>query len=136
MFQRFVPFAACALIATMPHAVQAFRSFSGLEVNPVNTAVFEVVGDPGTHGREYWCAAANYSVQELNAGWDAVIFIARKRGVSETTGRKSAVQFTLDADAAGITPAKPTISINWFRPGDHINIQQANSYCQDLREFN
>lgn len=136
MFRRFLPIAACAMVASTPHAVQAFRSFGGLEVNPVTSHVFEVVGEPGTHGREYWCAASNYALRELNADWDAVIFIARKRGVSVTTGRKSAVQFTLDPEAAGVTPARPTISINWFRVGDHIGMHQADSYCQDLREFN
>jgi hypothetical protein len=46
-----------------------------------------------------------------------------------TTNRRSAVQFTLDPDAAGITAIAPSISLNALKPGDNMSVQQGDSYC-------
>jgi hypothetical protein len=112
-----------------PDAAQAFNGRRGTRVAPVNDAVFEVVARNSGSGPEYWCGAADYSRRVLGAGWSTTIYIARGRGHSETTGRRSAVQFTLNPSAAGITPASQSLSLNSLKVGDHMSVQQGNTYC-------
>ncbi len=54
---------------------------------------------------------------------------SRGRGPSETTGRKTAVQFTLDPAAAGITATSPNVLLNALKTGDNMSVQSANLYC-------
>lgn len=123
-----------ALIATfafaLPGAGDAFTSKLGARVNPVNAAVFEVVPRSSGTGQVFWCSAADYAQRELGASWQARVYVVRGRAQSETTGRRSSVQFTLDPKAAGITPASSSISLNTFVVGDSMSVQQAHSYCQ------
>lgn len=124
---------ALALLATLsmlaPDAAFAFSGKRGTRVAPVNKVVFEVVARSSGSGPEYWCGAADYARRALGAEWKATIYIARGRGPSVTTGRRSAVQFTLDPAAAGITPIPPSISLNSLKVGDNMTVQQGNSYC-------
>ena len=126
-------FAVGAILALLPILVpDAALAFSGkrnTRVAPVNDAVFEVVARGSGTGYDYWCGAADYARRALGAGWNDTIYIARGRGQSVTTGRRSAVQFTLDAGAAGITPIEPSISLNALKVGDNMSVQQANNYC-------
>lgn len=125
--------AAVALLALLPLLVpDAALAFSGkrsTRIAPVNKAVFEVVARGSGTGYDYWCGASDYARRALGAEWSATIYIARGRGTSVTTGRRSAVQFTLDPDAAGITPVPPSLSLNALKVGDNMSVQQANTYC-------
>lgn len=112
-----------------PDVADAFSGKRGTRIAPVNNAVFEVVARGAGTGYDYWCGASDYARRALGAGWNATVFIARGRGTSVTTGRRSAVQFTLDAAAAGITPIPPSLSLNALKVGDNMSVQQANSYC-------
>ena len=114
----------------LPQAALAFTSINRLRVNPVDANVFEVVGEPGTNGPEYWCAAADYAQRQLRAAWRAPLYIARTRGPSVTTGRRSAVQFTLNPTAAGVTPTNASVSLNALRTGNSMSVQLAHTYCQ------
>jgi hypothetical protein len=120
---------AAALVA-LPDVSDAFTSRSGAKVNAVNSAVYEVVPRSSGNGPIIWCAAADYAQRALRASWQARVYVARGRGVSETTGKRSAVQFTLDPAAAGITPGASSLSINSFEVGDSMSVQQAYTYCQ------
>jgi len=115
--------------AAIPQSADAFNGKLGTRVNPVNDAVFEVITRGSGGGHEYWCGAADYARRVLKAGWKTPIYIARGRGPSVTTGRKSSVQFTLDPQAAGITPIKPQLSLNALKVGDNMSVQQANTFC-------
>ncbi|MEX0287376.1 MAG: hypothetical protein AB3N23_22440 [Paracoccaceae bacterium] len=117
------------LALTGPVAADEFRGKRGTRVNPVNAAVFEVVARSSTRGPDFWCGAADYARRALGRGWTDRIYVARSMGPSVTTNRRSAVHFTLDPGAAGISPAKPSLSINAFRVGDSMSIQQANTHC-------
>lgn len=122
---------AGAVMAIAPGIVHAdFNAPFGMRVNPVDANVFETVSRGAASGREYWCAASDYARRALGASWQAKIYIARTRGPSVTTNKKSAVQFTLNPQAAGVAPAAPSISLNALREGDSMSVQQAHSYCQ------
>ena len=88
------------------------------------------MGKGATDASEYWCAAGHYAQAKLAAPWSSRLFIARGRGPSDTTGRKSAVQFTLDPVTIGVTPIKPEVFFNRLTPGDNMSLQQALSHCQ------
>jgi len=126
-------FAAATFLALIPMLVPevalAFSGRRGTRVAPVNNAVFEVVARGSGTGPDYWCGAADYARRALGAGWSDTIYIARGRGQSVTTGRRSAVQFTLNPGAAGITPIEPSLSLNALKVGDNMSVTQANSYC-------
>lgn len=123
-----------ALIAglafSIPQAGAAFTSKLGARVNPVNSAVFEVVPKSSGTGQVFWCSAADYAQRALRASWQARIYIARGRAPSVTTGRRSSVQFTLDPKTAGVTPAPSSLSLNALKAGESMTVQQAHGYCQ------
>jgi len=122
--------ALMALLATIaPQTADAFNGKFGVRVAPVNDVIFEVVPRSSGSGPIFWCGAADYARRVLGAGWKTKIYIARGRGQSVTTNRRSAVQFTLDPAAAGITPTGPSISLNALAVGDNMSVQQANQYC-------
>jgi len=131
MTNRFPAGAAvlAALIAAMPGTADAFKGKRGTTINPVDSAIFEVLARTAGSGPDYWCGAADYARRALGADWTATIYIARGRGPSVTTNRRSAVHYTLDPAAAGITPIEPAISLNALKVGDNMSVQQANGYC-------
>lgn len=121
---------AAVLVLVTPVAGYAgFKAPQGAEVNPVNNTVFEVVSRGAGSGPIYWCAAADYARRALGASWQTKVYIARGRGVSETTGKRSSVQFTLDAGAVGVTPSTSWLSTNSLAAGENMSVQQANTYC-------
>lgn len=124
--------AVSLLAVALPLAAvaQSFNGKRGTRVAPVNAAVFEVVGRASATGEDYWCGASDYARRVLGKTWTDKIYIARGRGPSVTTNRKSAVQFTADPAAAGITAQQPSLSLNSLKVGDNMSIQQANLYCQ------
>lgn len=130
-FRRF--FAASMVFALLPmlvpDAALAFTGRRGTRAAPVNNAVFEVVPRGSGIGPDFWCGAAEYARRELGAAWSDKIYIARGRGQSVTTGRRSSVQFTLNPEAAGITPIEPSLSLNALKVGDNMSVTQANGYC-------
>lgn len=115
--------------AILPDVALAFSGKRGTQVAQVDNLVFEVVARSAGSGPDYWCGASDYARRALGAGWRTQIYIARGRGTSVTTGRRSAVQFTLDPTAAGVTPIDPSLSLNALKTGDHMSVQQANTYC-------
>lgn len=122
--------ALAAALVMVPVAVLAFTAQNRLNVNPVNANVFEVIGRAGSSGADFWCAASDFAHRQLRAPWQSKIYIARSRGASVTSNRRSAVHFTLDPAAAGITPIDPSPSLNALRVGDNMSVQLARTFCQ------
>lgn len=110
-------------------AADAFTSRNGARVNPVDKVVFEVVPRNASTGPDIWCAASEYAQIALKAPWTAKLYIARGRGPSVTTNRRTAVQFTLDPAAAGVTPVPSGLSMNSLKAGESMSVQLAGSYC-------
>jgi len=123
---------ATVLITSIPVHADAFTGRRGARVNQVNANVFEVVPRNSGNGSDFWCAASEYARMERGAGWRDRIYISRGRGVSETTGRRSSVQFTLDPVAVGVTPIDPPLSINQLKVGESMSVQQADGYCERM----
>lgn len=124
-------FTMFAAAITIPHWANAFTARNGVRVNPVNSAVFEAVPRSSGYGAIYWCAASEYARRALKASWQTQVYVARGEGPSETTNRRSAVQFTIDPTAAGIAPGTSGGSLNSFNVGDHMSITQANGFCEE-----
>ena len=121
---------AAVMVAAVPAADAAgFRAPFNYRVNPVNANVFEVIPRSSGSGPTIWCAAADYARRALGAAWTTQVYVARGRGPSVTTNRRSAVHFTITPQAAGVTPSGPSLSLNSFRVGDHMSVQAANLQC-------
>lgn len=115
-----------------PAAAQGYRSPRGVRVNQVSNILFEAIGS-SSQGSDFWCAASDYARRYLGAGWSQQIYVARGMGPSVTTNRRSAVHFTLDPGAAGVTPLdRKSLSANRFTPGDSMSVQVANTYCRSF----
>ena len=123
----------CALGALCLTAAggNAFTSRDGSRVNPVSDVVFEVVPKGGGLGRNYWCAAGDYAQRALKAPWDAQLYISRSRGPSETTNRRSAVQFTLQSSVAGDPEKGAFVSTNALTRGDNMRVRDAFNQCYE-----
>lgn len=133
VFSVFVTAAFSVLTLGFPGSASAFTSREGTRVNPVKDGVYEVVPRSGGHGRSYWCAAGDYAQRALKAPWDARIFVYRGLGASETSNRRSAVQFTLQAGlAGGGSDSGQTGSVNSLARGDSRLVRDAYAYCNQL----
>ncbi|WP_261399765.1 hypothetical protein [Leisingera daeponensis] len=121
-------FAAAVLTLTQPGSSDANASRHNIRVNPVSDSIFEVI--PGTgNGYLFWCGAADYAHRVIGVPWNARLHISRGLGPSETTMRRSAVQFTLDANQAAAPPAGGYGSVNSLQAGDTMSVQRAFDYC-------
>lgn len=118
---------SCA--TALPVVADEFRGTRGTRVNPVDGTVFEVVAKSSTRGPDFWCGASEYARRVLGRGWSEQIYVAREMGPSVTTNRRSAVHFSMDPSVAGGAQPGFVRSVNRFRVGDSMSIQQANSYC-------
>ncbi|MBB95345.1 MAG: hypothetical protein CML68_12230 [Rhodobacteraceae bacterium] len=126
---------AGALAGSLPAPAQAQNFLAtpgGARVYPINENVFEVVGNSGRGWDMWWCGAATYARRVLGASWQAPMSIARGLGTSQATGRKSAVQFTLNPGALGIETLKST-SPNSLVVGDTKTVQTGNVSCSRLQ---
>ena len=113
-------------------AASAFTSRDGSRVNPVSDTVFEVIPRAGGLGRNFWCSAGDYAHRALKAPWQAQLYISRGRGASETTNRRSAVQFTLQSNLAGSPAANSYGSVNSLARGDNMRVRDAFNFCNQL----
>ncbi|TMV08046.1 hypothetical protein FGK63_11410 [Ruegeria sediminis] len=126
---KFIGITVTATTLVLATQAQAFSSANGYRVNQVDNAVFEVIPRGRSNTNFYWCSASDYARRVLGAGWQDRIYIARGYGPSVTTGRKTAVQFTLNPQAAGVTPLESGGFRSGLQAGDSMSVQQANAYC-------
>lgn len=123
-----VTMALVPILAPINNAA-AFSPRISTRVAQVTNAIFEVVPNGFGNGGVFWCGASEYARLTLGAGWKTKIYVARELGPSVTTGRRSAVQFTLDPAASGITPTGAYRSQNSFKKGESMSVQQAHLLC-------
>ena len=121
--------AAAAIAATIVSSIpaDALTTQRGVRVNLISGNSFEAVGSSARTAYEYWCGAATFARRELGAGWNTEIYVLRGLGPSETTNRRSAVQFTLDPVAGGDSAAVSFSSR--VQPGQSLSVTQAHNYC-------
>ncbi|WP_353344375.1 hypothetical protein [Aquicoccus sp. SU-CL01552] len=119
-----------ALCLALPFSAEAFTGRNGTRVNPINDSSFEVITRIGGAVDDYWCGASDYARRVLGASWTAQIYLLRGRGPSVTTGRRTAVQFTMDADAAPPEGQGQFQKYSLLNPGSHMSVQGAATFCQ------
>jgi hypothetical protein len=124
-------FMAAGLTAALfvPLAAEAFTTPGGVRVNPVNELIFEVIPKSSGTFDEFWCGASEYARRVKGAKWQDSIHVVQGRNTSVTTGRRSAVQFTLSPQQVGVSaPLQGWLSLG-IKPGNSMSVQQARSYC-------
>ncbi|KIC47679.1 hypothetical protein RA28_07405 [Ruegeria sp. ANG-S4] len=120
---------ACTTAALVALILPAMASAApnGYRTEPMSGTDFEVIPRTDQFIDGYWCAAADFARRKLGAGWQQPIYVLRGYGPSVTTGRRTAVQFTLkmptDVPQQGSNPFSP------FKVGDSMSVQGANARC-------
>ncbi|MFV1493464.1 hypothetical protein VWX97_19935 [Phaeobacter sp. JH18-32] len=109
----------------------AFRAINRLEVVPAGASQFEVIGRAGALKSDYWCAAGDYVRKSLGLPWQTKIYAVDGIGASSTTGARSAVRFTLDPAAAGVTPFTGNWTGDILTPGYAFRANAAYGKCED-----
>ncbi|MEO1733976.1 MAG: hypothetical protein AAFR45_10170 [Pseudomonadota bacterium] len=120
-----------AALAAVPSSGFTFQAENTLEVNQVNADVFEVVGRPGVMSNDYWCGAGDYVRRSLNMPWNTRIYISRELGKSDTTGKRSAVQFTMSPEKVGVTPWEGNWVSNILTLGYSMSATGAYGECRN-----
>ena len=124
---------ASAILLAIPMAAQAYTASNRLAVSDIGNATFEVVARGGTGSKAYWCAAGEYA-QSIGAPSNGRVYVVTGPGPSATSAGRTAVQFTTNAQAAGVTPVSPQASLTVSVPGDNLSVAAAQQYCvQGLR---
>jgi hypothetical protein len=126
---RLISILVACFAALSPIPAEAFAGRNGTSVNPINDDVFEVITRTAGSTSDYWCGASEYARRELGAGWQDRLYVVQGRGPSVTTNRRTAVQFTLSPDAAGVVPLTSTFRLSQLQVGDNMSIQMANQQC-------
>ncbi|WP_299944461.1 hypothetical protein [uncultured Ruegeria sp.] len=106
---------------------------NGYQTEAISSTEFEVIPRARKDVDGYWCAAADFARRSLGAGWQQRIYVLRGYGPSVTTGRRTAVQFTLKAPAN--TDQQSSISVG-FKAGESMSVQGANGRCSRRIRFN
>lgn len=89
-----------------------FRAKNHMRVAQRDAAVIEVGGFTQDAGLDdYWCAVGDYLRRVQNTPWDQDIYVVRGLGPGQVTNSRDAVLFTLDPDAAGVTPLDKSIRV-------------------------
>lgn len=123
--------AGIAFLGAPVLASPGFTASNLLRVNQVAGSTFEVVGKSGSGPGDYWCAASDYVLRTLTNSATQRIYVVRALGMSQTSGRKSAVQFSTVQPAGG--PVNPSVSLTVDRVGENLNSASARAYCYDLK---
>jgi len=118
--------AACAL--AWPATASAFVAENLLRVNATGATQFEVVATVSAGAKDYWCAAAQYAISQ-GAVANTRLYLVEGPGPSSTIPGRTAVQFTTDPAAAGITPVNPQLVLSVNVVGDNLATVAAQQYC-------
>jgi hypothetical protein len=127
--KRILPTMCCAMMLKLAAPAQAFTLPNGVQVKAVDDLVFEVVPRSSGTLDDFWCGASEYARRVLGAGWRDTIYVYRGRGISETTGKRSAVQFTLSREKAPDLPPERGVIKLGLKAGDSMSVQMARGHC-------
>ncbi|MGV6805131.1 MAG: hypothetical protein ACWA49_13075 [Ruegeria sp.] len=132
--KRFLTCAALAAV-TLCAPIVAVAAPNGYRTEPINSTDFEVIPRARQDLDGYWCAAADFARRKLGAGWQQRIYVLRGYGPSVTTGRRTAVQFSIKPPAGGV-PQQNSFVTSGFQPGYSMSVQGANARCNVRPFFN
>lgn len=120
----------CAALAVFAFGVPVAANAAnlGFQTRAINSTEFEVIPRTRDDIDGYWCAAADFARRDLGAGWQDPIYVLRGYGPSVTTGRRTAVQFSLNPPPSGPAP-KTNVVTTPFVVGSSVSVQGANGRC-------
>jgi len=121
--------AAIAATVVTTSAVAQSMTHAGFEIHPVNDVVYEAASDGAHGGAAFWCAAGMFVETVLKVSPKTEIYVVRGAGASVTTNRRSAAQFTIEPEKAGITPAESSGNLNKLTVGEHMHAGLARNFC-------
>ncbi len=127
--KRFVVLGSVMLAACSVSASEGYRMINGIDVNAVNSEVFEVVARTGGPIADFWCGASNFARDELGASWQDYLYVVGGAGVGVTSASPSTVQFAM-APSSEISGASGRDSHWGPELGDKMKIQAADVECQ------
>lgn len=123
----------CILVALVALSIPVTADARyGYQTVAINSTEFEVIPVSRRDTDGYWCAAADFARRTLGAGWQQRIYVLRGYGPSVTTGRRTAIQFSLKQPAN--VAQQSSISAG-FRPGYSMSVQGANGLCNRRQIF-
>jgi hypothetical protein len=122
---------SAAILLSVPLS-SASAARNGFQTVAVNSNMFEVIPRARQDVDGYWCAAADFARRTLGAGWQQRIYVVRGYGPSEATGRRTAVQFSLQ-QPTNVAQQSSSISVG-FKAGESMSVQGANGRC-NIRPF-
>ena len=121
--------ACTTILSTLPFAAHAYTAKNRLTVEPVSSAVYEVVGRTGGSGpQDFWCAAGEYAFSQ-GARNNSRIYLVSGRQPSVSKPGGTAVRYTLSPEDAGVTPISPELVLNVDVPGDNLSVASAREFC-------
>lgn len=123
---------SAVILLTVPVS-SASAARNGYQTVSVNNTVFEVIPRARQDVDGYWCAAADYARRTLGAGWQQRIYVWRGYGPSEATGRRTAVQFSLQ-QPTNVAQQSSSFSVG-FKAGESMSVQGANGRCHVVPRF-
>ena len=125
----------CAAYAAVVLCSTASASFArfGYQTVAMSQTEFEVIPRGRTDVDGYWCAASDFARRTLGASWQQRLYVKRGYGPSETTGRRTAVQFSL-TPPAGVPQQSSGVFSAGFQPGFNMSVSAANGRC-NVRPF-
>ena len=127
-------FAALACSALALPAVAdtrlAIGFFPDLDVNPISRSRFEVIEANTAGPRDFWCAAANYVIDDLRINTGR-LYIDTARGPAQTAPGRKGVVFTTEA------PSNPKTSYSMSVRQENVgfSVAHAHSQCSTAHDF-
>lgn len=116
------------MLAASPALSQSFKAKNRMVVNPISSAVFEVVETRSLGASGSWCAAADYATRVLGASGKTELIVKTPRGKSVTDPRRKGVAFTLDP-AEVPEPLSKSVSPSTKIPGQTLPVGHALAFC-------
>ena len=129
-FVKWIRILPAIVLFALPQASVAFQGKRGTTVNAINDTAFEVIARTAGSAQDYWCGAADFALTQLRASWSAEIRIIRGRGPSETSNRRSAVQFTLISnEGLARSGNRSALQFGSLQVGDTLRVRSAYQFC-------
>ncbi|HSG57544.1 MAG TPA: hypothetical protein VLA45_18990 [Paracoccaceae bacterium] len=133
------PASTLAAVLMLALAGPAAASVPNIPLDVVPTGApgsFEVIEARGAGPAHIWCVAADHASRVLGAAGTDRIYLAARRGPSQTMPGRTAVGFTLSPDQLDATPAakKPFLGellLAQMPVGSSLSVVQALQYCND-----
>lgn len=103
------------------------------QVVPLSAAdQFEVIGQAGDWGKEYFCAAGDYATTKLNArASDRVVLVAPVGEAITRNGTSAVFRLAPSDTSESLLPTGPSLDMR--RTGENRSVANARFFCESQR---